>query len=74
MNLIMGNRRTLPVSVIGDFEVSLSSGVSFSLDNCCYSLEMTRNIISYYALFRQGFRFNFDNENGDILVYIKMFV
>ena len=69
MNLIMGNRRTSPVSVIGDFEVSLSSGVSFSLDDCCYSSEMTRNIISFYALFRQGFRFNIDNENGDILVY-----
>ncbi|KAL4573354.1 hypothetical protein LXL04_020157 [Taraxacum kok-saghyz] len=44
MNMIMGNRRTSPVSVIGDFEVSLSSDVSFSLSDCCYSPELTRNI------------------------------
>ena len=69
MNLILGNRRTSPVSVIGDFDVSLSSGVSFSLLNCCYSSEMTRNIISFHALFEQGSRYNFDNNNGDILVY-----
>ena len=30
---------------------------------------MTRNIISFHALFKQGFRYTFDNDNGDILVY-----
>ncbi|GJW72991.1 retrotransposon protein, putative, ty1-copia subclass [Tanacetum coccineum] len=30
---------------------------------------MTRNIISFHALFKDGYKFSFDNENGDILVY-----
>ncbi|GJX64025.1 putative RNA-directed DNA polymerase [Tanacetum coccineum] len=30
---------------------------------------MTRNIISFHALFKDGYQFSFDNENGDILVY-----
>ncbi|GKD15307.1 retrotransposon protein, putative, ty1-copia subclass [Tanacetum coccineum] len=31
--------------------------------------KMTRNIISFHALFKDGYKFSFDNENGDILVY-----
>ncbi|GJX05477.1 retrotransposon protein, putative, ty1-copia subclass [Tanacetum coccineum] len=30
---------------------------------------MTRNIISFHALFKDGYQFSFDNENEDILVY-----
>ena len=30
---------------------------------------MARNIISFYALFMDGFTFGFDNNNGDLLVY-----
>ncbi|GKE42777.1 retrotransposon protein, putative, ty1-copia subclass [Tanacetum coccineum] len=30
---------------------------------------MTRNIISFHDLFKDGYKFSFDNENGDILVY-----
>nr|GEV00077.1 hypothetical protein [Tanacetum cinerariifolium] len=30
---------------------------------------MTRSIISFHALFKDGYKFSFDNENGDILVY-----
>ncbi|GKE83321.1 retrotransposon protein, putative, ty1-copia subclass [Tanacetum coccineum] len=29
----------------------------------------TRNIISFHALFKDGYKFSFDNKNGDILVY-----
>lgn len=43
--------------------------VSLSLVNCCYSPNMERNIISFHALFKDGFRYGFDNNNGDILVY-----
>ncbi|GJR85347.1 retrotransposon protein, putative, ty1-copia subclass [Tanacetum coccineum] len=32
---------------------------------------MTRNIISFHALFKDGYQFSFDNENGDILVYLN---
>nr|GEV81798.1 retrotransposon protein, putative, Ty1-copia subclass [Tanacetum cinerariifolium] len=31
--------------------------------------EMTRNIISFHALFKDVYQFSFDNENGDILVF-----
>ena len=44
----------------------LSNGVSLDLMNCCYSSEMTRNIISFHGLYKQGFRFSFDNEKGSI--------
>ena len=30
---------------------------------------MTRNIISFHGLYRQGFRYSFDNENGSIYAY-----
>ncbi|GKB54983.1 putative RNA-directed DNA polymerase [Tanacetum coccineum] len=69
LNLIMGNRKITPVTRIGKFELMLKSGVRINLNNCCYSSEMTRNIISFHALFKDGYQFSFDNENGDISVY-----
>ncbi|GKC51515.1 retrotransposon protein, putative, ty1-copia subclass [Tanacetum coccineum] len=50
-------------------ELMLKSGVRIDLNNCCYSSEMTRNIISFHALFKDGYKFSFDNDNGNILVY-----
>ncbi|KAL6570388.1 hypothetical protein OROMI_014902 [Orobanche minor] len=73
LNLIMGNRRKAPVTEMGIFELVLASGFRLELVNCCYSPEMSRNIISCHALYKQGFRYYFDNLNGDILVY-KMLV
>ncbi|GJS04091.1 putative RNA-directed DNA polymerase [Tanacetum coccineum] len=69
LNLIMGNRKITPVTRIGKFELMLKSEVRINLNNCCYSSEMTRNIILFHALFKDGYQFSFDNENGDILVY-----
>ncbi|GJX62116.1 retrotransposon protein, putative, ty1-copia subclass [Tanacetum coccineum] len=69
LNLIMGNRKITPVTRIGKFELMLKSGVRINLNNYCYSSEMTRNIISFHALFKDGYQFSFDKENGDILVY-----
>ncbi|GKA93522.1 retrotransposon protein, putative, ty1-copia subclass [Tanacetum coccineum] len=69
LNLVMGNRKITPVTRIGKYELMLKSGVRIDLNNCCYSSEMTRNIISFHALFKDGYKFSFDNENGDILVY-----
>ncbi|GJR53534.1 retrotransposon protein, putative, ty1-copia subclass [Tanacetum coccineum] len=69
LNLVMGNRKITPVTKIGKYELMLKSGVRINLNNCCYSSEMTRNIISFHALFKDGYQFSFDNENGDILVY-----
>ncbi|TLX70056.1 DDE-type integrase/transposase/recombinase [Labilibacter sediminis] len=68
LNLIMGNRRTAPVTKIGDYEFKLSDR-SIILSNVCYSPSMARNIISFHALWLDGFTFGFDNNNGDLLVY-----
>ncbi|GJU03854.1 retrotransposon protein, putative, ty1-copia subclass [Tanacetum coccineum] len=69
LNLVMGNKKITPVTRIGKYELMLKSKVRITLNNCCYSSEMTRNIILFHALFKDGYQFSFDNENGDILVY-----
>ncbi|GJU93276.1 putative RNA-directed DNA polymerase [Tanacetum coccineum] len=71
LNLVMGNMKITPVTKIGKYELMLKSGVRIILNNCCYSSEMTRNIISFHALFKDGYQFSFDNENGDILIYLN---
>ncbi|KAI3513141.1 hypothetical protein L1887_20467 [Cichorium endivia] len=55
LNLVMGNRRTSPVTKIGVYGLMLSNGVRLDLDNCCYAPDMAKNIISFHALFRQVF-------------------
>ena len=69
LNLIMGNRKTAAVTKIGTYELMLGNGVSFNLFNVCYSPYMARNILSFHALYLDGFKFEFDNDNGSILVY-----
>nr|GEU71613.1 retrotransposon protein, putative, Ty1-copia subclass [Tanacetum cinerariifolium] len=69
LNLVMGTRKITLMTRIGKYELMLKSEVRIDLNNCCYSSEMTRNIISFHALFKDGYKFSFDNENGDILVY-----
>ncbi|GJU25310.1 retrotransposon protein, putative, ty1-copia subclass [Tanacetum coccineum] len=71
-NLVMGNRKITPVTRIRKYELMLKSGVRIDLNNCCYLSEMTRNIISFHALYNDGYKFSFDNENGDILVYLNV--
>ena len=71
INLIMGNRRSSPVTKIGVYSLVLRNGLCLDLKNCCYSPKMDRNIISFHGLFRQGFRFSFNNENGSILAYLN---
>lgn len=69
IKLIMGNRRSSPVTKIGVYSLMLSNDVCLDLTNCCYSSEMTRNIISFHALFRQGFIYFFNKVNGSISAY-----
>ncbi|GJX61711.1 hypothetical protein Tco_0294611, partial [Tanacetum coccineum] len=69
LNLVMGNKKIMLVTRIGKYELMLKSGVRIDLNNCCSSSEVTRNIISFHALFKDGYTFSFDNVNGDILVY-----
>nr|KAJ0188679.1 hypothetical protein LSAT_V11C900495440 [Lactuca sativa] len=71
INLIMGNRRSSSVTKIGVYSLVLSNGLGLDLNNCCYSPEMERNIISFHALYRQGFRYSFDNEKDSINAYLN---
>nr|KAJ0188059.1 hypothetical protein LSAT_V11C900490440 [Lactuca sativa] len=71
INLIMGNMKALPVTKIVVYTLSLSSGFSLDLNKCCYSPEMARNIISFHALYNQGFTFSFDNEVGSINAFFN---
>ena len=66
INLIMGNRKVSPVTKIGVYSLLLSSGLEIDLNNCCYSSDMVRNIIFFHGLYKQVFRFSFDNEIGSI--------
>nr|GEU34171.1 hypothetical protein [Tanacetum cinerariifolium] len=69
LNLVMGNRKIMHVTSIGKYELMLKSEVGIDLNNCSYLSEVTRNIILFHALFKDGYKFLFDNKNGDILVY-----
>ena len=66
---MMGNKIIVVVTKIGDYKLSLPSSFSISLKYCFYSPYMARNIISFYALWCDGFTFGFDNNNISILVY-----
>ena len=69
MNLIMGSRKVSPVTKIGVYSLLLSNGLDLDLNNCCYSADMARNIISFHSLYKQGFTFSFNNEIGSINAY-----
>ena len=71
VSLIMGNKRSSPVTKIGVYSLVLSNGLGLDLNNCCYSPDMARNIISFHGLFRQGFRYSFNNDNGSICAYLN---
>ena len=66
LDLIMGNKQITSVDRIGSYELTFDSGLSVELLNVCYSANMARNIISFKALYDDGFDFSF--QNGSILV------
>ena len=51
----------------------LSSRLGLELNDCCYSPEMATNIIAFHGLYRQGFRFLFDNEKGSVNAFLNGF-
>lgn len=59
INLIMGNKQNSAITMIGEFDLKLSSEVKMNLVNYNYSFEMSRNIIYFYELYRPGFQFFF---------------
>ena len=58
MKMIIGNRKMSFVTKIGVYSLLLTSGLELDLNNCCYSSDTARNIISFLGLYRQGFRFS----------------
>ncbi|CAH1423792.1 unnamed protein product [Lactuca virosa] len=71
INLIMGNKKVAPVTKIGVYTLLLDSGLKLDLNKCVYSSEMVRNIISFHALYKQGFTFSFDNEVGSMNAFFN---
>ncbi|CAH1452842.1 unnamed protein product [Lactuca virosa] len=71
INLIMGNKKVAPVTKIGVYTLLLDSGLKLDLNKCVYSSEMARNIISFHALYKQGFTFSFDNEVGSVNAFFN---
>ena len=67
----MGNRKVSLVTKIRVYTLLLSSGFTLDLNKCCYSPEMARNVISFHALYKQGFTFSFDNETGGINAFFN---
>ncbi|CAH1440299.1 unnamed protein product [Lactuca virosa] len=75
INLIMGNGRSSHVTKIGVYSLVLSNGLGLDLNNCCYSPDMARNIISFHGLYRQALPCNgiyetvmvVDNLGNDVL-------
>jgi len=67
LDLIMGNKNVASVDMIGDYKLYFDSGLCIVLLDVCYSAAMARNIISFNALYEDGFNFLFDN--GNISVY-----
>ena len=54
-------------TLIGDYHLSLPSGLVLVLNNCCYVSSLTKNIISVDALFKQGYNVIIDNGSCSIL-------
>ena len=53
-------------TLIGDYHLSLPSGLELILNNCCYVSSLTKNIISVDALFDQGYGVNIKHNNCSI--------
>lgn len=51
--MVIGNRHTSPVTKIRTYGLMLDNDVIVDLVNSCHVSDMTRNIISFHALFRQ---------------------
>ena len=55
VDLRVGNRARVAALEIGDFELTLPSGLIILLKNCYYTPAMSRNIISVSCLDMDGF-------------------
>ena len=68
LELHVGNGAKVAVKAVGQYQLLLPSGLYLLLDNCCYVPSLTRNIISAYRLYEQGFQYKFDFDYGNISI------
>ncbi|GKE74312.1 retrotransposon protein, putative, ty1-copia subclass [Tanacetum coccineum] len=59
-----GNGHRASVEAIGEFHLSLPSGLVLILHNCYYAPSITRGIISVSLLYKDGFVNRFKNDNS----------
>ena len=45
--------------------------IRVDLDNCFYYPELAQSIIYFHDIFRQGYHYGFDNNDGTISVYFN---
>ncbi|GJW09189.1 retrotransposon protein, putative, ty1-copia subclass [Tanacetum coccineum] len=67
LDMYVGNGHSVAVEAIGSFELILPSGMILVLDNCYFSLSITRGIVSLSRLWDKCFRHEF-MDNGVISV------
>ncbi|KAI3821376.1 hypothetical protein L1987_08943 [Smallanthus sonchifolius] len=65
--LHVGNGANVAVEAVGEYFIFLPTGLHLILNNVCYVLSQTKNIISAARLYEQGFTFGF--HEGNILVF-----
>ncbi|GJW14500.1 zinc finger, CCHC-type containing protein [Tanacetum coccineum] len=61
LSLYVGNGQREAVEAIGNFDLSLPSGLVIVLNNCHYALSITRGVISVSCLYDDGFINRFVN-------------
>ncbi|GJU74025.1 retrotransposon protein, putative, ty1-copia subclass [Tanacetum coccineum] len=61
LSLYVGNGQREAVEAIGNFDLSLPSGLVIVLNNCHYALSITRGVISVSRLYEDGFINRFVN-------------
>jgi hypothetical protein len=65
LELHVGNGARVAVEAVGTYHLLLPNGLYLILNNCCYVPSLTRNIISAYRLYEQGYVPSFQL-NGNI--------
>ncbi|KAJ9557107.1 LOW QUALITY PROTEIN: hypothetical protein OSB04_011721 [Centaurea solstitialis] len=67
LELSMIDKHIVDVERIGSYKLTFPSGYSILVLNCCYAPTMDRNIISFHALYDNGYDFLINN--GVISIY-----
>ena len=60
MNLRVGEGTTIGAEVVGTYSFRLPSGMILEFESCYYIPRLIKNIISYYLLIDQGFKYELE--------------